>query len=137
MKDKGFGIYQGWSHNGQIVVYRVTSAPERKSVDSLMNAISEIVTTWPVDTPLLNLVVYSSSEPTLTPYARSRLTDIYDTIPENLNIFTASVITDVMTLETASAYLRSQSWRNPKIVERVFSSEAEALAWLETLIEPE
>lgn len=123
-----------WSHDGQIVIFHVTSI-HRAMVDTWADKYIELLTDWESEGPFLTLhdFLYADSI-IMTPHMRRRSQEFVNLRPD-VATRTAIVMPKSLFSNATRIFIQSLPQPNPNRIRKIFFSTEEALTWLEEDLE--
>jgi len=122
-------IRRAWLDDNRIALIIAPGDTTRDGADAIVDMTMQTVREWPAEQPLLIMHDLSQLSDTTSLYTLRRMTDIYDTLPDNQISYSAVVLGGGLVSTVICKLLRR--YRNDPIRnERTFTNREDAYAWL-------
>jgi hypothetical protein len=128
VENVGPGVTLRWLAEGQIAVFQVTSIAF-ESIDAWVSAAIRVMEEHPSDRPYHVLHDFSSRNMTLTPYLRQRIQEALTRAPKAKGRL-AGLVAPGVTNMIVQLFVNTLRHLVTRREFKVFTDEAEALAWL-------
>lgn len=125
-----YGTRREWRDENRIAVIVGTGRMDRVVIDEWADLVIETIQHWPLPGPIPLLIDLTAENQGFTPYAAKRTEDVYEAVPAGRVVFGAIVLPPGIINSLVSLFVRRQHSKAGRIIERVFTSHADALEWL-------
>lgn len=129
---KDYDLIEEWWHDNLLAIVRGSGDMSRKALDHWGDCVIAAVRAFPEYAPVFMMFDLSSPKQGFTPYSRSVIDRVYNSLPMNKPLYVGIFMREGIISRIISLYVNRREGRN--LTMKMFFDEDKTVKWLRTMM---